>query len=557
MKNIPARIIGAVFIIGLTLCPLSHGGDFGAVIDSLNDFQIDRAREIDVDNLYFDFPHARLNLFRGKLYITGYFDGQPTVVFFLGEGRFLYRHHDPIEKQQIERFYRSDSVLVDFNYAYISFPWNSDFVQLIQPGGKIVDPSYRVKTLLKKMRSLPDKEFHYNLGFHLYRAGVENKSDYIWLDILKDDYQHTVYSYDPYSEEQVTLYKYTSNFKVPQLVSSTADSLKSPPDDFPLGYDNFEYNIDVDISTTAKSEITCTVFSRVECDRLKHFVLMLPEEYRIDTVWGDAVDFIKNKDRPELMLELSRFFHRGDTVEISVKYRTNLFRHYMRRGVVQSDLTHWYPAAGYRQLSEYTTRFTIDRGYDFICVGDKVRDTIIDERQVMIYKTPRPVAYITFNYGKFEKVAVDDAPVPITIEYYKGVAGSPIFGSSALDKVVEDISGAFEFYNDNFGPYPFDNLDVAAMAVGFGQGSPGVVHLSEVTFQRSEKGLDDKFRAHEVAHQWWGHLVNPNGYRDVWLSEGLAEYSAALYVQLGRQDEHTFRKILVEWRKDILQSGRM
>ena len=551
------KITGAAFLIGLILFPLSHGGDFGAVIDSLNNLPIDRAREIDVDNLSFGFPHAILNLLQGKLYLTGYFNDKPTTAFFLGEGRFIYEHPDPIEKQQIERFYRSDSVVVDFDRVYIAFPWNSDFIQSIPKKGPDVDPSYRVKTLLKKMRSLPDKEFNYNLGFHLYRAAVDNRREYIWLDILKDDYQHTVYSYDPYSEEQVTLYKYTSNFKVPQLVSSTADSLKLPGAEFPVGFDNYEYNIDVDISTTAKSKITCTIFSRVECDSLKHLVFILPREYKVDTVWDDAVDFIKNKDRPELMLELNRFYHRGDRIKISVQYRTNLFHHYMQHGVVQSDLTHWYPAAGFRQLSDYTVRFSIDKGYDFICVGDKVQDTTIDGRQVMTYKTPRPVAYITFNYGKFETVEIDDTPVPINIEYYNGVAGSPIFGSPALNRVTEDISGAFRFYNDNFGPYPFDHLDVAAMAVGFGQGSAGVVHLSEVTFQRSEKGLDDKFRAHEVAHQWWGHLVNPAGYHDIWLSEGLAEYSAALYVQLGRDDESTFRKILKEWRKRIVQSGRM
>jgi len=36
---------------------------------------------------------------------------------------------------------------------------------------------------------------------------------------------------------------------------------------------------------------------------------------------------------------------------------------------------------------------------------------------------------------------------------------------------------------------------------------------------------------HEFAHQWWGHLVGWQSYRDQWLSEGLAEFSAALVLQ--------------------------
>src|SRR5262249_16591085 len=36
---------------------------------------------------------------------------------------------------------------------------------------------------------------------------------------------------------------------------------------------------------------------------------------------------------------------------------------------------------------------------------------------------------------------------------------------------------------------------------------------------------------HEFAHQWWGHLVGWASYRDQWLSEGFAEFSAALWLQ--------------------------
>jgi aminopeptidase N len=36
---------------------------------------------------------------------------------------------------------------------------------------------------------------------------------------------------------------------------------------------------------------------------------------------------------------------------------------------------------------------------------------------------------------------------------------------------------------------------------------------------------------HEVAHQWWGHAVGFNSYRDQWMSEGFADMSASMYLQ--------------------------
>jgi aminopeptidase N len=37
---------------------------------------------------------------------------------------------------------------------------------------------------------------------------------------------------------------------------------------------------------------------------------------------------------------------------------------------------------------------------------------------------------------------------------------------------------------------------------------------------------------HEVTHQWWGHEVGFNSYRDQWMSEGFADMSASIYIQL-------------------------
>ena len=41
----------------------------------------------------------------------------------------------------------------------------------------------------------------------------------------------------------------------------------------------------------------------------------------------------------------------------------------------------------------------------------------------------------------------------------------------------------------------------------------------------------DFFLAHELAHQWWGQAVGWKNFHEQWLSEGFAQYFAALYAQ--------------------------
>ena len=50
--------------------------------------------------------------------------------------------------------------------------------------------------------------------------------------------------------------------------------------------------------------------------------------------------------------------------------------------------------------------------------------------------------------------------------------------------------------------------------------------------------------AHEIAHQWWGQAVGWKNYHEQWLSEGFAQYFAALYAQRAARRADVFRDVL-------------
>jgi hypothetical protein len=70
---------------------------------------------------------------------------------------------------------------------------------------------------------------------------------------------------------------------------------------------------------------------------------------------------------------------------------------------------------------------------------------------------------------------------------------------------------------------------------------PSLIFLPYVAYLdstlRQQLGLQglgafvDSVGHHELAHQWWGHQVGWQSYRDAWLSEGLAEFTVALVQQ--------------------------
>jgi aminopeptidase N len=86
------------------------------------------------------------------------------------------------------------------------------------------------------------------------------------------------------------------------------------------------------------------------------------------------------------------------------------------------------------------------------------------------------------------------------------------------------------FYSDKFGALPQPHLSLVEIGddtVG-GYSSPGVVALAS---RGLTTPVNDKLLAHEISHQWWRCLVSPASGDDAFLDEGLATYSAALWVQ--------------------------
>mgnify|MGYP001096727590 CR=1 FL=1 len=82
-----------------------------------------------------------------------------------------------------------------------------------------------------------------------------------------------------------------------------------------------------------------------------------------------------------------------------------------------------------------------------------------------------------------------------------------VFNRGIPRKVMTDIKESFAFFYDRFGPPQATKLEIVDQPTFSGQSSPGLIHLSTISFETERDQA--RFRAHEVAHQWWGHTVTP------------------------------------------------
>jgi hypothetical protein len=210
--------------------------------------------------------------------------------------------------------------------------------------------------------------------------------------------------------------------------------------------------------------------------------------------------------------------------------------------------TSWYPTQGYLQRATYDIVFMHRDGHNAISIGVPYQVTGMTAKgeKATGWRMDRPVALATFVVGGFNRyVKPGDGKVP-QVEYD---APGVFLSKSSENYMLTELSNAVGFYSQLFGPYPFEQVNSVVHPRGFGQGFPSLLLLPP-TDKRTNK-YEFSFIAHEMAHQWWGHVVGWKTYRDQWLSEGFAEYSAALYVKI-RMDRDAQVELIRRMRRALI-----
>lgn len=115
-----------------------------------------------------------------------------------------------------------------------------------------------------------------------------------------------------------------------------------------------------------------------------------------------------------------------------------------------------------------------------------------------------------------------------------GTAESPFFpinnylypeSNTASTRTAIDVTTPImNVFETKFGPYPYRNEQYGHVQFGWGGGM-------EHATMTSMGGWGRSLIAHELGHQWFGDKITCGSWKDIWLNEGLTEYTAGIMVE--------------------------
>ncbi|MEJ5264513.1 MAG: M1 family metallopeptidase [Bacteroidales bacterium] len=206
----------------------------------------------------------------------------------------------------------------------------------------------------------------------------------------------------------------------------------------------------------------------------------------------------------------------------------------------------WWPSKDHLsdEPDSVTMHYSVPQPYYCVANGILVDSVSSNNYTTYTWKVHYPInTYnVTFYIGRYKKFTIpyrsDSSQFTMTffvLPYNFEKAKTHFQQTTNIINKFENFYGAY--------PWPVDGYKLVE--------SPyeGMEHQTAIAYGNRFKNLSflgaDYIILHESAHEWWGNSVTATDYADIWIHEGFATYSEALYVEATQGYEAYLRYLLV------------
>lgn len=218
----------------------------------------------------------------------------------------------------------------------------------------------------------------------------------------------------------------------------------------------------------------------------------------------------------------------------------------------------WFPFTRWNaQHFTYHSLIKVKKPFVPFTSGKTVRREVDGDYNLLETRIDKPVSAVAILAGRYEFDAETRNGVTVR------VASFMTKNTIAYKQLRSIAFSAIDYFPIFLGPFPFDEITVIEKNdLGYGQAPPGIVFITKEAFTPKLGDANDYVRGinmrfvHEIAHQYWGHVIAPPSPEEEWLSEAFAEYSAALFMKASKRSGD-YNNAIATWRANARDATKV
>src|SRR6202045_41039 len=203
----------------------------------------------------------------------------------------------------------------------------------------------------------------------------------------------------------------------------------------------------------------------------------------------------------------------------------------------------WFPLTNFPS-NRYTATFRLNVPDIFAVAGTGKasapspmpgKNAVEGGRLLYTFECRNPAPHGTFVVGNLQLNPKQAEGINVAVY-------APRASSANAEEFATSVARSTIIFSDMFGPIPDPTFTLIQLPDGTlrDYAAPGVLLLSQRIWDPKSS---DRTMARLVASQWWGIQVLPATPGDVWISDGLARYSEALYAEQNAGKEAGLRAV--------------
>jgi hypothetical protein len=534
---------------------------------------------------------GRFTFDQGDFYFYAPVEGRVTGAVFVGKGRFDLMVKDAGEQRSLALLTKSAGMTQDFTTLVLRFTdGTADEIRNASAGASAA-PAGHVRSAAEDLAASYRKDMGDNIELRMLADVIGGGEGEFFLASFRMGNaltgRNVLFIVDPegtahVSPDTVEL----STWGLDELQTWAAYKMEHGTGKRQGGRVRVtDETLDATIDRTGMMKISAVTTMKVLRDGVRVVRLNLYPTLRVSGVYSESgapLDFVQEDKKldPQFGVILPAAAKAGDTLRLLTVYSgKDALRaeghdtYYLESGARES----WYPSGlgGFGDFVNFHMTFHIPKILQIVATGKQVSLTPEGGGMVKaVWETDAPIPVAGFNLGDFK---MKDAKTPqgFGVSAYADVGlpdwvGTGNWGiQSTVSALPDELSqglAAIQIYSDFYGKLPYDHVALTEQtACNYGQSWPMLVYLPICAFfdttVQHVYGLDEQnsywkvVTPHEVGHQWWGNLVGFKSYRDQWMSEGFAQFSAGLFLLYTRPNMDDYRAFWKEQQKDLLQKN--